>query len=198
MDPREPEKPGHARFQVAGSVFTRVGLTQGGSLSSGTGGKLRVGMRAPEFTARLSNGEIVRLSEYRGKQNVVLSFYPRDFSPGCTKQICAYRDNYDTLRRLDAVLLCISYDDPSSHNRFVNAHRLPFHLVTDRDRSLSRRYGVARLRGVFPLVRRMTFVIDKGGIIRRIAHHEMNLGRHVEGAIETLQEIQKEVASGER
>ena len=147
------------------------------------------GSRAPDFVARLSTGETFRLSDCRGKNPVVLSFYPRDFTPGCTRQLCSYRDGYDLFRRHNAVLLGISYDDPASHHRFANEHALPFPLISDSDRSLSRLYGTARLGGLIPFVRRVTFVIDTDGIIQRVSHYETAIDRHIEEIEETLKAL---------
>jgi peroxiredoxin Q/BCP len=143
--------------------------------------------------ARLSSGETFRLSDIQGRNPVVLSFYPRDFTPGCTKQLCSYRDGYELFQRHYAILVGISYDNPSSHRRFAKEHELPFHLISDTDRSLSRLYGVARLGGLIPFVRRVTFVIDAYGIIRRIAHHETAIHRHIEEVADTLEMLAGEL-----
>ena len=147
------------------------------------------GSRAPDFVAQLSTGETFRLSASRGKNPVVLSFYPRDFTPGCTRQLCSYRDGYDLFSRHNAVLVGISYDDRASHHRFAKKHGLPFPLISDTDRSLSRLYGTARLGGLIPFVRRVTFVIDIRGIIRCVSHYETAIDRHIEEVEETLKAL---------
>ena len=150
---------------------------------------LKVGMPAPPFSAKLSTGEVFRLSDHRGKRNVVLFFYPRDFTPGCTREVCLFRDHYSLLTSYNAVLVGVSYDSEPSHQHFAKAHDLPFALISDRDRSLSRLYGVARLGGLIPFVRRVTFVIDTRGTIRRVSHHETAIDRHIEEVRETLRTL---------
>jgi len=146
-------------------------------------------MPAPLFSARLSNGEPFHLSDHRGKRNVVLFFYPRDFTPGCTREVCLYRDHYGLLTQFNIVLIGVSYDDESSHQRFAKVHDLPFPLISDTDRSLSRLYGVARLGGLIPFVRRVTFVIDTRGVIQRVSHHETAVDLHVQEVEETLRTL---------
>ncbi|MDH3253129.1 MAG: peroxiredoxin, partial [Ignavibacteria bacterium] len=104
----------------------------------------REGETAPQFTSLLSNGSRFSLTDYRGQNNVVLVFYPKDFTPGCTKELCEFRDNYDALVRLNAVVVGISYDSHDSHRKFAEAHNLPFPLISDPDRSISRAYGTER------------------------------------------------------
>ncbi len=150
---------------------------------------LNEGVPAPLFSAPMRDGTPVRLADYRGMKNVVLFFYPKDFTPGCTREVCAYRDSHAAFEELEAVVFGISYDDARSHRRFSECYDLPFPLLTDVDHSISRKYGVARLNGLFPLVRRVTFVIDKEGIIRKVIHHEMTINRHVEDAIAVLKSL---------
>lgn len=138
---------------------------------------LKPGDRAPDFHARRTTGEEVRLSEFRGKKHVVLFFFPKDFTPGCTAEVCSFRDNYDALMAFDAVLLGVSFDDEQTHDAFIHRHRLPFPLISDRDHAIARAYGAdGRLWGILPGAKRLTFVIDKEGIISRILHHEMLIG----------------------
>lgn len=151
---------------------------------------LNEGDSAPDFEIRLSNGESFPLSRLRGKRNVVLFFYPKDFTPGCTAEVCSFRERYEDITRFDALLLGVSYDDEKSHEAFMRKHRLPFSLISDHDRSIARAYGVdARLGGLLPGAKRVTFVIDKQGIIRRILHYEVLVARHVAGVVETLQQL---------
>lgn len=152
---------------------------------------LREGDLAPDFQARLSTGQDFRLTEFRGKKSVVLSFYPKDFTAGCTSQVCSYRDNFGRLTELGAVIVGISYDGDSTHNEFSRAYNLPFPLISDHDRSISKLYGAARIGGSFLPVKRVTFVIDKEGIIRKVAHHELVIGKHIDAITECLEELAK-------
>jgi peroxiredoxin Q/BCP len=153
-------------------------------------GSLREGEEAPEFTARLSTGEQVSLSDYRGKKNVVLFFYPKDFTAGCTKEVCSFRDNYDEIRKLDAILLGVSSDEDTTHTAFIQQNQLPFPLISDQSRTLCKAYGTTRLGGLFGLQKRVTYVIDKHGKIRGVAHHEYAIDRHLEDVLTALRKLQ--------
>jgi peroxiredoxin Q/BCP len=154
-------------------------------------GLLKKGQHAPEFTARLSNGRTVRLSDYRGKQAVVLSFYPKDFTPGCTRQACSYRDSYGLVRELGAVILGVSTDGEEQHERFASSCRLPYPLISDPEQRLCAQYGATRFGFSFLPTRRVTYVIDKEGIIRLVSHHEVAIQRHIEDILETLRDLQR-------
>jgi peroxiredoxin Q/BCP len=127
---------------------------------------VNVGDEAPDFTLPgVAGGERrdYTLSEYAGRK-VVLAFYPGDFTPGCTKQMCQYRDQFEEFRGVEAVLLGISPQDVDSHERWIAEKQFPFPLLADTDRSVIEAYGV---RGIGPIpVKRSTFVIDAGGIVR--------------------------------
>ena len=151
---------------------------------------LREGAEAPDFTVLLDNGETFTLSALRGRKNVVLYFYPRDFSPGCTREACTFRDEMEEFRSLSAEVVGVSLDSLESHARFRERHSLPYPLVVDDDRQISRAYGVLRLGGLLPL-RRVTFIIDKQGIIRRVIHDELRMGRHISAALAALEELQE-------
>jgi peroxiredoxin Q/BCP len=150
---------------------------------------LRIGTAAPDFTAATSTGDSVTLSQFRGRKHVVLSFYPKDFTPGCTKQLCLYRDSHETLHALGAVILAVSRDGASRHQDFERQYRFPFHLLVDADGSLSRLYRADRLGGLFPMNRRITYVIDTGGTIRAVSHHEFAVHRHLDDALEVLERL---------
>jgi peroxiredoxin Q/BCP len=125
-----------------------------------------VGQPAPEFSLPGIEGETVRdytLSEYRGRK-VVLAFYPGDFTPGCTKQMCQYRDQFAEFQGVEAVLLGISPQDVDRHGEWIAAKEFPFPLLADTDRKVIEAYGV---KGFGPIpVKRSTFVIDAEGIVR--------------------------------
>jgi peroxiredoxin Q/BCP len=149
-------------------------------------GLLCVGDTAPNFDSTLPDGTTIALSDYAGRKNVVLSFYPKDFTPGCTRQLCSYRDNYEHVLAGNAVLLGISYDSAGSHRRFSEQHDLPFQLVSDTTGEIARSYGVARFGGRLLPLKRVTYVIDTGGIVRGVFHHEVNVEQHIEDILNAL------------
>lgn len=124
---------------------------------------LRQGTLAPSFALRSDSGELVRLSHFRGR-TVVLYFYPRDDTEGCTLEACEFRDHWAPLHRAGAVVLGVSPDDSDSHARFRTKHRLPFPLLADPDHATAERYGVWGEKSMYGRkyfgVRRTTFVID--------------------------------------
>lgn len=154
---------------------------------------LDVGTIAPEFTATLDTGEAFSLAAWKGRKNIVLYFYPQDGTPGCTREACAFRDNYEPITALDAVVVGVSADSADSHQGFREQHSLPFPLIADTDKRLSKIYDA---RGLFGLTTaRVTYVIDKDGIIRGAFRHEVRgIGDHIEDAVRTLQGIVAEDA----
>ena len=147
---------------------------------------LSVGDRAPRFTAVLSTGEGVSLGDYFGKQTLVLFFYPKDETAGCTREVCSYRDSYGEIQGYGAALLGVSFDGGESHDRIIARHRLPFPLVADTGRGLSRLYGAVRWEGPWPRAKRITYVIDREGIIRGVFHHELRIAKHVADVLSLL------------
>jgi thioredoxin-dependent peroxiredoxin len=134
--------------------------------------KLEVGQRAPEFELAGTGGEQYRLADYRGRW-LVLAFYPGDFTPVCTRQFCSYRDGADRLDELDAVVLGISPQSVSSHERFTAEYGLTVPLLADSERTVGRAYGVVGPAG---LVRRAVFIVDPEGTVRY--RHQALLGLH--------------------
>lgn len=167
---------------------TRTGLP-GPTENQGRAGPLRPGDRAPSFRARLSTGEEISLEQFAGRKNVVLFFYPKDDSYGCTKQVCSLRDHYPEIGSHDAVLFGVSPDGDASHRRFIAAHRLPFGLIADPDGTLSRLYRTTRYGGRPAFVRRVTFVIDKRGVIHTVAHHEFRIAKHHQKILSALRDL---------
>lgn len=124
---------------------------------------LSVGASAPAFTTKDTNGNSVSLSDYAGK-TVVLYFYPKDDTPGCTKEACSFRDHYAAYQDKDAVVLGVSADDEASHQQFTEKFNLPFPLLADTDRSLIKAYDVDS--GSY--AKRVTYVIDETGKISQV------------------------------
>lgn len=129
-----------------------------------------VGQMAPEFTLPASNGQTISLADFRGK-HVVLYFYPKDMTPGCTTQACDFRDYHPEFAQLDTVVLGVSPDDVKSHDKFMAKHELPFPLLADTDHQVAEAYGVWVLKKMYGReymgIERTTFLIDKEG---KIAH----------------------------
>lgn len=149
---------------------------------------LAEGQPAPDFTLNDDKGEAVSLSALRGKQ-VVLYFYPKDDTPGCTTQACGIRDAYGEFERAGAVVLGVSPDDEQSHVRFKEKHELPFTLLADTDHSVSEQYGVwgekTYMGRTYMGVDRSTFVIDEKGNIKRVMH-KVKPDTHADDVLATL------------
>jgi thioredoxin-dependent peroxiredoxin len=122
--------------------------------------ELKVGDPAPDFSAPSTSGTI-RLSELVGKAPVIVYFYPKDDTPGCTKEACGLRDSFAAFRKLDATILGVSYDSVESHKKFAGKYKLPFALVSDAHKKIAKAYGADGLL----FAKRKTFVIDKVGKI---------------------------------
>jgi peroxiredoxin Q/BCP len=123
----------------------------------------KVGDKAPDFTAQDQDGKAVKLSDFAGKQAVLLYFYPKDQTPGCTKEACGFRDRLDDLKKQNVVVLGVSRDDAASHKKFIAKENLNFPLLADTDGKLTELYG-AGMEGR-NMSRRVSFLIDKSGKI---------------------------------
>lgn len=130
------------------------------------------GGKAPAFSATDTHGKKVSLKDFAGKKNVVLYFYPRDLTPGCTTQACGFRDDWKELSAADTVVLGVSKDDAASHAKFVAKHNLPFTLLCDEDHALADKYGVWGEKTLYGKkymgMNRSTFLIDKAGVVRKV------------------------------
>ncbi len=148
-----------------------------------------VGDPAPDFELPSSTGETVRLSDFRGQSEVVLFFYPKDNTPGCTTEACAFRDSHETFRAAGAEVIGISSDPADSHRRFADRFRLPFRLLSDADGAVRSLYGVPRTLGLFP--GRVTYLIDRDGIVRHIFSSQLQPKRHVAEALDVLARLRR-------
>ncbi|WP_111671208.1 thioredoxin-dependent thiol peroxidase [Algoriphagus litoralis] len=132
---------------------------------------LEVGQMAPNFEAKIETGETIKLSDYKGKK-VVLYFYPKDATPGCTAQACNLRDNYDALLKAGYVVLGISSDAEKSHQKFIEKQSLPFSLIADTDLKVHEAYGTWVEKSMYGRkymgTARTTFVIDEEGKIAEV------------------------------
>ncbi len=127
---------------------------------------LAVGTKAPAFEAQDQNGKMVKLSDYAGTRNVVLYFYPKDDTPGCTKEACSLRDGHGAILATGSVVLGVSGDDVKSKKAFAEKYHLPFSILADPDKKILEAYGVKM--AIIGVARRVTFIIDKAGVIRHI------------------------------
>jgi peroxiredoxin Q/BCP len=132
---------------------------------------LKEGDKAPGFTAKNQNGEAISLSDFKGK-NLILYFYPKDDTPGCTAEACSYRDNYQSMLSKGFEVIGVSTDDEKSHKKFETKFSLPFPLIADTDKSIVEAYGVWAEKSMYGKkymgTVRKTFIIDSGGIIKKI------------------------------
>lgn len=146
---------------------------------------VRVGQTAPDFTLNDQNGMPVTLSEFTDNQTVVLYFYPKDDTPGCTKQACSFRDDLVRFQALNARVLGVSVDGLDAHRAFAEKYKLTFPILSDEDHRVSRAYGVLSGFAGFTYAKRTTFVIDPNRVIRRIftdvdpKHHAAELLRYL-------------------
>ncbi len=146
-----------------------------------------IGDVAPDFELRSGSGDRVRLSGYRGKKCVVLYFYPKDYTPVCTAESCAFRDAYEDFKDAGAEVIGISSDSEKSHRRFAADNRLPFILLSDEESKVRELYGVPATLGLLP--GRVTYVIDKNGVVRHAFSSQLNYQKHVEEAIEIIRTL---------
>jgi peroxiredoxin Q/BCP len=148
---------------------------------------LEIGDRAPDFSLPSQDGKTVSLADFRGKNTVVLFFYPKDESPICTKEACSFRDAYEDFVKAGAAVIGISSDSAESHQRFAEHHRLPFLLLADTDGSLRKAFDVPKTMGLLP--GRVTYVIDKEGIVRLIFNSQLSAADHVADALKIVEQL---------
>ena len=143
-----------------------------------------VGSKAPDFTLPSQSGEMVSLKDFLGEKLVILYFYPKDDTPGCTKEACAFRDEHETFKKLDAEVIGVSSDSVESHRRFAEKHDLSFTLLSDEGGKVRRMYGVPNTFGIFP--GRVTYVIDEAGVVWHAFSSPHEAVKHVGAALKSL------------
>lgn len=146
---------------------------------------VKVGDPAPDFSLPDAEGNAVRLTDLRGTP-VVLYFYPKDDTPGCTREACSFRDQYEDFRDAGAEVIGVSSDSREAHRRFAERHRLPFRLLSDQGGTVRKRYGVPATLGLLP--GRVTFVIDGEGVVRHVFNSQLDATRHVAEALGALRQ----------
>lgn len=146
---------------------------------------IEVGDRAPEFSARASDGKMVSLTAFRGRY-LVLYFYPKAFTPGCTKEARRFRDNHLEIRELGAEVVGVSIDEPTVQCEFASRQQIAFPLIPDNDRAVSTAYGV--MRRFLPIAKRVTFVIDPDGKVAARFEHELQVNKHLDNVLRFLRD----------
>ncbi len=149
---------------------------------------LNIGDTAPDFEASTDSGASIKLSELLKEKEVVLYFYPKDETPGCTAEACSFRDHWDDIKELGAEVIGVSSDSTDSHKKFKDHHKLQFTLVSDPEKEIRRKYDV---KGSI-LPPRTTFVISRSGKIAHVYNSQMNAKHHVDEAISALKKIRED------
>lgn len=156
--------------------------------------ELKPGDDAPLFILPSSDGKKVDLTSYRGKSHVILYFYPKDDTPGCTKEACAFRDSFAELKKAKAVILGVSLDPLASHQKFVEKYTLPFLLLSDTDAAVSKAYGVYKLKNMYGRkfwgIERSTFLIDPKGKVTHL-FRRVKVDAHLDEVLSALKELKR-------
>ena len=151
---------------------------------------LNPGDKAPDFSLHDQENKKINLRDFIGKQEVVLYFYPKDDTPGCTKEACGFRDSIKAFKKKDAVVLGVSNDDQVSHQKFANKYELPFPLLSDVDKKVAEAYGVYKEKSMYGKkymgIERTTFVIGKDGKVKKI-FPKVKVEGHVEEVLQALE-----------
>lgn len=152
---------------------------------------VEIGTKAPDFELPASNGEMVKLSDFLGNRHVVLYFYPKDMTPGCTTEACDFRDKHESFAELNAVILGVSPDPMNRHDKFIEKYDLPFLLLADEENKAAVSYEVWKLKKNFGKeymgIERSTFIIDKDGMLVK-EWRKVKVKDHVEEALTFIKE----------
>jgi len=136
------------------------------------------------------SGSTISLGDFLGKSAVVLYFYPKDNTKGCTDEACSFRDSYEVFKKAGAEVIGVSSDSEESHQKFASKYQLPFILISDKKGTLRKHYGVPAILGILP--GRVTYVIDKKGTIRHIFNDMFNAQKHITEALQVIQTFNEE------
>lgn len=150
---------------------------------------VKVGDMAPDFSLPNQSGEMINFKDIVGKKIIVLFFYPKDFSLGCTAEVCAFRDSYEAFKEAGAEVIGVSSQSVDSHKRFAEANTLPFTLLSDEGGKVRKLYGASSAFGL--LAGRVTYVIDRKGVVRHVFSSQLNPTKHIEEALGIIREIGK-------
>jgi peroxiredoxin Q/BCP len=149
---------------------------------------IQIGDKCPDFQLPDAIGKMIRISEFIGKKKLVIYFYPKDDTPGCTKEACSFRDSYEDFKNFDCEVIGISSDDEQKHAAFASRHKLPFILLSDKDKVARKLFGVSgNLFGLIP--GRVTYIIGLDGIVKGIYNSQTNPLGHIEKALELIKSM---------
>ncbi len=172
-------------FRIFISVLIVAGLISCQPEEKQQMGKVNIGDMAPDFELKDKDKNLIKLSDFRGEKSVVVYFYPKDETPGCTAQACSFRDSYEDFKQVGAEVIGISSDGSSSHTGFAENHRLPFILLSDSIGKVRKAYGAYDLFGMIP--GRVTYVINKEGIVIHKFDSQLSPTKHIQESLEILQ-----------
>jgi len=149
---------------------------------------IKVGDKVPLFSLLDQNGNNFEISNLIGKRAMVIYFYPKDDTPGCTKEACSFRDEFETFTDMNVAVIGISADDVGSHKKFAEKYQLPYTLLSDSEKKVRKLFGVKNsLLGILP--GRVTYVIDKEGIVRFIFENQFGAEKHITESLRILKEL---------
>ena len=148
--------------------------------------KVKVGDQAPEFEGPTTDGSKLGLKDFVGKKNVVLYFYPKDDTPGCTREACSFRDNITPIRKMGAEVIGVSLDSITSHEKFTTKYGLPFPLISDKEKQIAKAFGVLKETGTS--TNRITFIIDKQGKIAKV-FPKVDVSKHTDEVVAALKQL---------
>lgn len=150
--------------------------------------KIKKGSKIPSFTLPDQRGKEVSIDDYVGKSNLVIYFYPKDDTPGCTAEACSFRDQFTVFEDAGAQVFGISSDSVDSHRRFAEKHNLPFTLLSDSEKKVRKAFEVPTdMLGLIP--GRVTYIVDKTGVVRHVFNSQFNASKHVEEALKVLEQL---------
>jgi peroxiredoxin Q/BCP len=177
----------HIKIHLISSITLLISIAMFNTLHAST---LEAGQAAPEFQLKDQTGETHSLEKYRG-QWVILYFYPKDNTPGCTKQACAFRNDYKIISARNTQVLGVSVDTSESHAEFAKKYKLPFPLLADRQGEVAKSYQALTSFGFIKLAKRHTFIIDPSGTIKKI-YRKVDVATHSDQILADLKKLQSD------
>jgi thioredoxin-dependent peroxiredoxin len=173
------------------ATFLLILNTASCASSENTMEQIKQGSRVPGFVLPDQNGKLFDIGSVLGKKNLVIYFYPKDDSPGCTKEACSFRDQYEVFRQADAEIIGISSDDVDSHKKFADKYHLTYTLLSDKEGKIRDLFGVPS--GLFGLLPgRVTYVVNKQGIVVHTFDSQLNTEQHIEESLSALKTLEKQ------
>lgn len=152
--------------------------------------KIKKGSKIPHFILPDQNGNNFDINQALGKKNIVIYFYPKDDTPGCTKEACSFRDQFEDFKDAGAEVIGISGDSVESHKRFAEKHNLPYTLLSDSNNRVRKLFGVpSDFLGLLP--GRVTYIVDKSGVVQHVFNSQFNAEKHVKEAVHVLEKLKE-------